>query len=353
MSPAEFLRELTLPARSLPVVFTLVAFLLLLASLTLISSLSPVAGLGLALVFALFLLPGLMRFLMQVTEDRARGRSIEPPTAEQFMLLSSIWPLLPFALGVGAAVVCAYLRQRFGEAPAAAVAILFAFALPGSVGVLAITHSAVQSINPLAIARYISATGLSYLYAVFTLTALALLCMPLSGVGTSTRAILGGYLLFALFAVIGRIALDDDLVNEVDIPEPETPGEAQQTASILAERTGVLNHAYGLASRGNRDGALRFVTQELGADPQADEAWAWFFAQMLRWENPATALYFAQHYLARLLAAGETVKAVKLMLRCRMENDAFRPFTDDLPAAIEAARLCANDELAQALETGL
>ena len=207
-----------------------------------------------------------------------------------------------------------------------------------------------QSVNPLAIARYISATGLSYLYAVFTLAALAVLFAPASaGAGNGTRAILGSYLLFALFALTGRIAFEEDLVNEVDIPEPVAPGEAQQAASITAERTEILNHAYGLSSRGNRDGGLRFVLQQLGGDPQADEAWAWFFAQMLRWESPDT----AQHYLARLLAAGETVKAVKLMLRCRMENDAFRPFADDLPAAIEAARLCASHDLAQALETGL
>ena len=66
---------------------------------------------------------------------------------------------------------------------------------------------------------------------------------------------------------------------------------------------------------------------------------------MLRWEINEAALPFAQQYLSRLLRAGEQVEAVKLMLRCRLVNAAFRPLPEDAALALDAARHCQNDEL--------
>jgi hypothetical protein len=58
---------------------------------------------------------------------------------------------------------------------------------------------------------------------------------------------------------------------------------------------------------------------------------------------------FAQQYLGRLLEAGDQVAAVKLMLRCRLVDEAFRPLSADLPRAIAAAEARNNRELAEAL----
>jgi len=57
----------------------------------------------------------------------------------------------------------------------------------------------------------------------------------------------------------------------------------------------------------------------------------------------------AQQYLGRLLEAGEQVGAVKLMLRCRLIDETFRPLRADLPEAIAAAEACRNAELAAVL----
>ena len=67
---------------------------------------------------------------------------------------------------------------------------------------------------------------------------------------------------------------------------------------------------------------------------------------MLRWENRDAALVFGQSYLGELLRDGDQVAAVKVMMRCRMENDRFAPLARDLPLALEAAEACGNQELA-------
>ena len=70
---------------------------------------------------------------------------------------------------------------------------------------------------------------------------------------------------------------------------------------------------------------------------------------MLGWDDAFPGLLLAQQYLGRLLELGDEVAAVKLMLRCRIMDARFRPLSPDVPAAIEAARACRNDELAAAL----
>jgi hypothetical protein len=117
----------------------------------------------------------------------------------------------------------------------------------------------------------------------------------------------------------------------------------------MSERAAVLNHAYGLVSRGNRAGGLGHVRDWIDRDPDPDAAWRWFFEQMLRWEVTDAALQFGQQYLGLLLRSGDQVAAVKLIARCRLENEAFRPLPDDRELARQAAEHCGNEELARTL----
>ena len=73
---------------------------------------------------------------------------------------------------------------------------------------------------------------------------------------------------------------------------------------------------------------------------------------MLRWEVSEPSLFFAQEYLKALLADGQQVNAVKLMMRCRMLNETWKPLAEDRHAAIAAARACDNEDLASVLERG-
>ena len=73
---------------------------------------------------------------------------------------------------------------------------------------------------------------------------------------------------------------------------------------------------------------------------------------MLGWENQQHALFFAQHYIHDALRHGERVAALKAIMRCRLIDERFKPFPDDLPAAIAAAETTANMELAAVLKRG-
>ena len=73
---------------------------------------------------------------------------------------------------------------------------------------------------------------------------------------------------------------------------------------------------------------------------------------MLAWENPIHALFFAQHVIHDMLAHNEQIPALKLIMRCRLINEDFRPARDDLPGAIQAAENNGNTELAAVLKRG-
>ena len=50
---------------------------------------------------------------------------------------------------------------------------------------------------------------------------------------------------------------------------------------------------------------------------------------MLRWADVYPGLLLAQQYLGRLLEAGDEVAAIKLILRCRLIDETFRPLSAD------------------------
>jgi hypothetical protein len=51
-----------------------------------------------------------------------------------------------------------------------------------------------------------------------------------------------------------------------------------------------------------------------------------------------------------MLKHGENIPALKVIMRCRLADEEFHPFRDDLPAAIEAAQRSGNIELAAVLK---
>ena len=145
------------------------------------------------------------------------------------------------------------------------------------------------------------------------------------------------YLVFAFYTLIGAIVRPHHLHDEVGIYKPVERSEAEMNSCLQNLRTDVLNHAYGFISRGNRVGGLKHIRDWIEEDPDPVLGWQWFFDQMMRWEIKDPALVFGQQYLGWLLRNGDHVAAVKVMLRCRMENEAFQPLAEDKPLALEAA----------------
>jgi len=73
---------------------------------------------------------------------------------------------------------------------------------------------------------------------------------------------------------------------------------------------------------------------------------------MLGWEQKQHALFFAQQYIHDMLAHGERVPALKVIMRCRLIDENFKPLREDVPAAIQAAENSGNNELATVLKSG-
>jgi hypothetical protein len=351
VKPIEFLREVTMPARSPAVLFALILFFGLLQ----IVLLSQVFGMVIFLVLAgqllVFILPAFLRYLMVVLRARASGREPDPLDIDLFPWVGQLWTLFP-VVHILLFIYVVYLGgSYFGSGAALGIALIYAAVLPASLITLAITQSALASLNPATLLRLARRLGFAYLTGPMFVVAASWLVVKINVQYNNDliTEFVGLYLVFAAFAVFGGLARALDLQRELDIPLPDGPDEELELERHLLERTAILNHAYGLISRGNRDKGLQHVFDALAQDPYEDAGWAWFFDAMMQWANPEAALAFAQRYVHELLRNGENVKAVKLMLRCRLVNPAFRPLPEDIDLAAAAARECHNDELASFL----
>ena len=351
MKPNEFVREFLTPAIVPPVIFALMLFYVLFEIASLGRLFGLVLGLVLATPIVVFVLPALLRYLMVVLQARAYGREPEALDINLLSWVGNIWTLFPI-VHVAAFIYAVYITDSyFGGSAALGVAVAYAMLLPASLIILAISHSALSSLNPFTIFELVKRCGFSYLIApafVIAATWVVINTKAAFDMAMLTEFV-SLYFLFAAFAIFGGMARPLKLERELDIPMPVSIDEETQQDRHLLERTMVLNHAYGIVSRGNRAQGLEHIYKVLADDPNDVAGWAWFFENMLRWENPEAAFALAQQYVHELLRYGENVKAVKVMMRCRMINPAFKPLIEDLELAEAAAEECHNEELANFL----
>ena len=339
MNPNDILREFTYPARNLTVMLSAL-FIFLLLEFAAFGSL-------MGLFLAMLILPSLFHYLMQLLDARAKGKEPGPLEVEDLMWFHGAWSLfMIFHLAV--VIYAIYIFGSLYKVAGLFIsASLLAAVIPASLAVLAITRSPLQSLNPKAIGGLINRTGSDYwilptyfLVAGFIIQWIGSLQWP-----DFLVEFIGFYLTLVFFSLTGAVVQPHDFHKEVSIHDPVEPDQADVDANLLKERTAVLNHAYGFVSRDNRAGGFKHIENWLQRDPDPESAWAWFFDQMLRWEIEYPALVFAQSYLNRLLHDGDDVTAVKVMMRCRHENDAFLPLADDISLALEAAERCQNQVL--------
>jgi hypothetical protein len=339
LKPVDVVRALVYPLRDVSILLSsLLIFLLLEFALS---------G-GILGLFLLFLvLPSLFRYLMRILESRSKGQDPGPLVAEDLLWIHSAWSL--FVIVHAAVLVYAtyLLGSLYGLAAMLAINVLLAVVIPASLAVLAITRSPIECLNPRSVTGLISRTGSSYwiLPTYFLLAAFLVWTLNARPLPDFVVELIGYYLIFAFFSLTGAVVQPYRFHKEVGIHEPVEPDQEAVDEDLQRERTNVLNHAYGFISRGNRAGGFKHIRGWLQQDPEPDNAWQWFFEQMMCWEIKEPALVFAQTYLSRLLQDNEYVAAVKLMMRCRLENEAFLPSPDDRELAREAAEYCQNEEL--------
>jgi len=342
MKVSNLLQAAVLPVTNMSVLLALITFWLLV-------SLAGAAGM-MGLWLAIVIVPALFRYATNLVETMGRNRTPEPPGSEFFRWVGESWSLFPVVIVIALAIANRLLHDAGASTIMMLLNVVAGFLYPASLGVLAITHSPLQSINPMALTKFVQRVGFSYLIAPAFLLLIILFGSAARALPYLAEVLAEMYLVLSLHAVIGSIMAPHNIFEEVRIPDSLEQDERRVAQNLEKARSEVLTHAYGLVSRGNREGGFKHIVDCIAKDPDAVAAWAWFFDRMIHWQQQEHALFFAQHYIHDLLRHGEKIPALKLIMRCRLVNERFRPFPDDLPAAIAAAEGSANSELATVLK---
>lgn len=306
----------------------------------------------LGLFLMILVIPAVIRFQMIVLEARARGVDPATPDQEFFDWWGNAWTIFPALIVVFLTWAVIATGNTFGLSWAGFVVVLASALLPASLAVLAITRSPLHSLNPIAIFRLIDRCGSTLWIA----SAFLLIASCLSYLSESLPPMLTVLcqmlLSFAFFSLTGSLIEPYDLFKEVDIAPPLEKTDSEMSADLEKDRVATLAHAYGFISRDNREGGFKHIFSEIERDPDPVAAWTWYFDRMLGWEQQQHALFFAQHCIRDMLAHDEHIPALKVIMRCRLIDAQFKPFREDVPAAILAAENCGNIDLATVLKRG-
>ena len=349
MKISDLPKELVYPMTELSVLLANVTFALL-AAFVIAALRSGPFGLF-SLVIVVIALPAYFRFAIHVLEARAHGRDPDPPAIELFSWAESFWSLFP-AVVLGFIVwLESYLFVNIGPATFYLSLTFLAFVYPASMAVLAITRSPLGSINPVNIYHMIRLCGMEYLLVPLLLGITIVCAIFLSDITTWSllRYFVINYVFFLLFTLTGVVLRDNEIIKEVEIETPLMIGEQELADDLIKERQHIANHAYGFASRGNREGALRHIRQWIEKEADTSAACEWFFQEMLKWEPGDAALFFAQDYFAHLLSQESDGEALKLISRCLHADSLWRPLQRDREAALALAERYSRRDLLEQL----
>ena len=344
MKAQDLFRALLIPILEPTVLMVLVLFTAILAI--------GMSGGLLGILVLIFSLPPIFRYLMLIVEDCARG---EPPgalDAEFFNWVGGAYAFFPLPLAIAFGVAGFYAHDAFGMAGVYATLAVGILIFPASLALLAITHSPLQSVNPVAVWRLLANSHRTFWIAPLYLAMIVWFSMQGTELPVLATSFVQLFLMFSFSAVTGTLIAPNCLIDDVDIPEPIAPPRGKRENDIEQNRVLTLSHAYGFISRNNREGGFKHIFHEIELDPDPLRAWQWYFERMLTWDQKQHALFFAQHCVRDMLANNENIPALKMIMRCRLIDESFKPFREDVPAAIQAAENSGNNELATVLKSG-
>lgn len=308
--------------------------------------------LPLGILVLILSLPPLFRYQSFIVEAYAGGKRPGAFDAEYFNWVGTGWTLFPLLLATVLGYACFRAVDAWGTAAAWVLVAVSSVILPASLAVLAITHSALQAMNPVALFRVFEQVGARFILAPAYLLLATWLTLGSGSLPVWTIVFIGIFLMFSVAALTGALIVPFKLVDDVYIPESREPDERKIVGDQQKWRESVLAHAYGFISRNNRDGGFRHLFSAIEDDPDPAAAWDWYLKSMFLWENKVHALFFAQHYIRDALAHDQDIRALKVAMRCYRENKQFRPLPENIAAVIEIAGRTGNTELAEVLKHG-
>lgn len=339
MRATELLRELAYPFTQLAIVLAMLFFY----ALFWLSERAGLLGIGLLIIAV----PAYLRYLVLLLEDRAHGRSAPVPSIETFSLWSDPWSLVTL-VHVAAVIAAITALEYAGIAEAnVIVGVAAALVLPAAFAVLGVTHSPLESLNPLAVVRMVRACGWTYLVVPATVLSLATLLAALDELGLPEWLgnIGTAYIYLLAFSLTGTVLRGRGIVFDVGIGSSDEEDPEAMLEDLKKRRQDVANHAYGFISRGNCNGGLAHIREWLQTEANVSEAAQWFFNEMMRWELKDAALQFGQDCLSHFLRHGEEQRALKLISACLHVDGRWKPRADDRPATIALVEKYARDDL--------
>jgi len=342
LTPIKLIKAIFLPVTELTVLFPLLMFWVLVSIGT--------SGSPMGLLVLILCLPPLFRYQMIILEATAKGVVPGAFDAEFFNWSGSMWTLFPLPVAIALVLVGAWANDTFGSTGVIVVLAVACALLPVVFALLAITHSPVQSLNPIAFGRLLKSAGDTFWIASVYLFVVGWAAVQAEQLPNIASNFIHLFVLYSFAAVTGALIEPLRLVDDVSIPDSLEATDDEKLRFLESDRNEVLTHAYGFISRGNRDGGFKHIMNHIAEDPDEVTAWAWFFERMMTWSQKENALFFAQHYIHNLLLHGDKVPALKVIMRCRYFDERFKPFKEDLPAAIAAAEGSSNIELAAVLK---
>ena len=342
MKPTDFLREIAYPLTDMAIIMAMLFFWVAFA----IGKAAGILGFWLLVLVA----PAYYRYLLYLLEARANGKEAPVPTAEMFDPAENFWSLAPLVL-IALLIWGGIAISGYGPGWSLVYGSAILLVLPASLAILAITHSPLESLNPAAVARMVAACGLSYFLVPAAIVGVTLLLSVLGKIdvplfvvdlGTSYQTVL-------VCTLTGAILHAKDLAVELKLEDPVERTQDEIAGDLEKQREKVASHAYGFISRGNREGGFAHIMDWIQKEPDVDEATAWFFNKLLKWESKDAALFYAQTYLAHLLHHDEDAKALKLISICLHENPRWKPREDDRQDVLELVQKYRRDDLLKSL----
>ena len=297
-------------------------------------------------------LPPMFRYQSFIVDACANSKVPGAFDAEYFSWVGTGWTMFPLLLAIILGYAGFRATEAWGAAGMWAAIIVSAAIVPASLAVLAITHSAIQAMNPVALFRVVEQAGMQFIAAPVYILLVAGLTLESGTLPLWAILFVLVFVMFSVASLTGTLIAGPGLAQKVGIPEPLGPDESRSAAELLKFRESTLAHAYGFISRNNRDGGFRHLYSAIEEDPDPVAAWDWYLGSMFLWENKVHALFFAQQYIRDALAHNEDIRAVKAALRCYRENQQFRPLRENVPALIDVAERTGNAELAEVLKRG-
>lgn len=347
MPLGEVLREIALPLTdAAPLMLMVLASVMTTFGLAL--SRSPVLFV-IGIIVLVFITSAFMKYSTRVLAARATGFDVPAADLSVFDYFRDVWGLYPWLGHVLVTAVGLALWTRFGNLAGAAYLLLVAPLVPAAVAAAAVTRRFLSLFNVPGLLRIARLMGRDYLVLLVAWVALGLLAAWLRSRAPALVAVFAGcFQTLAAFNLTGAMLFRHR--RELDLPVRRETREVRdaevEDKSLERLRRGVLDHAYGLISRGNVAGGVQHVRGYLQREEAGTAGWEWFLSEMRGWEPASARLSIARDYLGELRRHDDRGRAAAIVSECVASMPSFRPHAADAAFAAEALRECGREALA-------